>query len=292
VGPTVTVSPNEGLADDSTVTVTVRGFGVGEKVFLSECDSAQDANDLGCGPQLAAQPFITTGNDRSASGSFVLSERAASGPSPPTSGTFCAEFCVLVATQGDGFAWAVAPLAFESSAFVGPSNEESPAATTGTPAPSPSPPCTNSQVNVTDTGGGGAAGHEDQILLFTNVSSTACTLTGYPGVTGLDAGGVPQVQAHRTVGGYMGGLAAGTTTLPQVSISPARSASAVVEGTDNPLGTRPCPYYSSLLVTPPNLTKQTRLQVFGLGTRPPGLPGCTFIEVHPVVAGTTGSPSQ
>ncbi|HEX3565571.1 MAG TPA: DUF4232 domain-containing protein, partial [Acidimicrobiales bacterium] len=128
--------------------------------------------------------------------------------------------------------------------------------------------------------------------LFTNVSSTACTLTGYPGVAGLDAGGVPQVQAHRTVGGYMGGLAAGSTTLPQVSIAPARSASAVVEGTDNPLGTRPCPYYSSLLVTPPNLTKQTRLQVFGLGTRPPGLPGCTFIEVHPVVAGTTGSPSQ
>jgi len=292
VGPSVTVSPNEGLSDGSTVAVTVRGFGVGEKIFLSECDSAEDANDLGCGPQLAAQPFITTGSDRSASGPFVLSERAASGPSPPASGTFCAEFCVLVATQGDGFAWAAAPLAFGSSVFIGPSNERSPAATTGTPAPSPSPPCTNSQVSVTNTGGGAAAGHENQILLFTNTGSTACTLTGYPGVAGLDAGGAQRVQARRSVGGYMGGLAPDTTTLPRVSLAPGRSASAVVEGTDNPLGAQPCPYYLYLLVTPPNLTKEVRVQVFGLGTQPGGLPGCSPIEVHPVVAGTTGSPAR
>jgi hypothetical protein len=292
VGPTVSVFPNEGLADGSTVTVTVRGFGVGEKVFLSECDNAQDANDLGCAPQLAAQPFIVTGNDRSATGPFVVSERAASGPSPPASGIFCAEFCVLVATQGDGFAWAVAPLAFGSSVFIGPANEGSTAATNVTPAPGPSAPCTSSQLSVTDSGGGAALGHVNQILLFTNTSSTSCTLTGYPGVAGLDAGGTQRMQARRTVGGYMGGLSPGATTLPLISIAPDRSASAVVEGTDDPLGAQPCPYYPFLLVTPPNLTKQVRVQVYGLGTRPPGLPGCTAIDVHPVVAGTTGSPAQ
>jgi hypothetical protein len=147
-------------------------------------------------------------------------------------------------------------------------------------------------VSVTNTGGGAALGHEDQILLFTNTSSTACTLTGYPGVAGLDAGGAQRVQARRIVGDYLGGLSPDTTTLPHVSLAPGRSASAVVEGTDNPPGAQPCPYYPFLLVTPPNLTKQVQVQVFGLGTRPPGLPGCTAIEVHPVVAGTTGSPAQ
>jgi len=285
VDPKVVVSPNTGLADGSTVRVTVSGFGIGEKVFLSECASAVDANDLGCGPQLAAQPFVLTGKDRSGSADFVVSERAASIPNTPTLSTFCTEFCVLVATQGDGFAWAVAPLAFGSSQ-LGPNGGES---TTVTTAASASPACTNSQVTVSDSGGGAGLGHEDQILLFTNNSSVACTLTGYPGVAGLNANGQQQVHATRTSSGYMGGLLPGTTTLPLVSLVPGRSASAVVEGTDNPLGPQPCPHYPFLLVTPPNLTKQVRVEVSGLGTRPPGLPGCTTIQVHPVVPGSTGT---
>ena len=285
VDPKVTVSPNSGLTDGSTLRVTVSGFGVAEKVFLSECDSAVDANDLGCGPQLAAQPFVVTGKGRSGSANFVVSERAASMPYTQTLNTSCAEFCVLVATQGDGFAWAVAPLAFGSSQ-LGPNGGES---TTVTTAASTSPPCTNSQVTVTDSGGGAGLGHVNQILLFTNNSSAACTLTGYPGVAGLNASGQQQVQARRTLGGYMGGLSPGTRTLPLVSLAPGRSASAIVEGTDNPLGPQPCPHYPFLLVTPPNLTEQVRLKVSGLGTQPPGLPGCTTIQVHPVVPGSTGT---
>ena len=124
-------------------------------------------------------------------------------PITPTLTTFCAEFCVLVATQGDGFAWAAAPLAFGSSQ-LGPNGGES---TTVTTATSTSPPCTNSQVTVTDSGGGAGLGHEDQILLFTNNSSAACTLTGYPGVAGLNASGQQQVQARRTWAGIWAAIA-------------------------------------------------------------------------------------
>jgi hypothetical protein len=284
IDPAVTVSPDSGLTDGATVKVTVSGFGIGEKIFLSECASAVDANDLGCGPQLALQPFVVTGTGRSGSVNFDTSERAASVPYTSTLSTFCAEFCVLVATQGDGFAWAVAPLGFGSSPG-GLSGGESTTVTSATT----SPPCANDQVAVTDSGGGAGLGHEDQILVFTNTSTTTCTLRGYPGVAGLNASGQEQVEAARTPDGYMGGLAPGTTTLPFVSLAPGRVASAVAEGTDNPLGSQPCPYYPFLLVTPPNLTEQIRVEVSGLGTEPTGLPGCTTIEVHPVVAGITGS---
>jgi hypothetical protein len=68
----------------------------------------------------------------------------------------------------------------------------------------------------------------------------------------------------------------------QLSRAPGQTASATVEETDNPVGSATsCPYYPSLLVTPPNLTDSVRLTVSGLGTNPPGLPGCSPIEVHP-----------
>ena len=76
-----------------------------------------------------------------------------------------------------------------------------------------SPPCTNSQVVVSDAGGGAGLGHEDQMLFFINDSQTACSLSGYPGVAGLNAAGQQIVQARRTTGGYLGGLLPGVLTL-------------------------------------------------------------------------------
>ncbi len=287
VNPDVTVSPSSGLADGATVKVTVSGFGIGEKIFLSECDSAVDANDLGCGPQLAAQPFVVTGSERSGSADFVASERAASTPNTSTLSTSCAAFCVLVATQGDGLAWAAAPLSFRSAG--GGVSGGAPTTVTTDGAPRASSPCTNGELTVSNSGGGAGLGHEDQILVFTNNSSAACTLTGYPGVAGLNANGRQLVQAIRTVGGYMGGVSPETTALPLVTLAPGRSGSAIVEATDNPLGSQPCPYYPFLLVTPPDFTAQVRVEVAGPGTRPPGMPGCTTMEVHPVVPGETGT---
>ncbi len=89
----------------------------------------------------------------------------------------------------------------------------------------------------------------------------------------------------------MGGLGPSVITVPRVSLGPGQVASAVVEGTDNPVGTEVCPYYPTLLVTPPNLTEHVQVTVSGLGTQAGyvGLPGCSAIEVHPVVSGNHGT---
>jgi hypothetical protein len=140
--------------------------------------------------------------------------------------------------------------------------------------------CAN--VGVSGKMASAAAGHQGVVLLFVNNGSTGCVLYGYPGAAGLNAGGAQVVQAQRTLTGMMGGLAPGVTTLPRTTLAPGQSASAVVEGTDVPSGTETnCPTYPSLLVTAPN-TK-------GSVTIPLALPGCSGLQVHPVVPGTSGS---
>jgi hypothetical protein len=153
--------------------------------------------------------------------------------------------------------------------------------TTTTPAGSAAPPCHDGQIAVSDAGGGAALGHEGQVILFTNNSQSTCTLSGYSGVAGLGAQGNQVVQAERTLSGYMGGLATGATTSPIVSLAPGQSASALVEGTDVPVGSATsCPSYPALLVTPPNLTVSVQVTA--------GLPGCSPIQIHPVVPGSSG----
>jgi len=110
VDPKVSVSPGMNLMDGSTVTVVVTGFGVAEKIFVSECANIEDANELGCGQQLAAQPFLTTGNNRSGSTAFVVRTNVATKPYDIATTSRCAPQCVIVATQGVGLAWAVAPI--------------------------------------------------------------------------------------------------------------------------------------------------------------------------------------
>jgi hypothetical protein len=144
------------------------------------------------------------------------------------------------------------------------------------------PPCGGPDLSVSGRQAPGAAGHQGVIILFENNGMAPCTLYGYPGVAGLNPGGVQVVQAERTLTGMMGGLAPGVTTIPIVMLSPGQTGSAVVEGTDVPSGTETgCPSYPSLLVTTPNTTESVRI--------PLGLPGCSPLEVHPVVAGTSGS---
>lgn len=115
IGPKIAVSPRDGLAQGSTVTVTVSGFGKGEKIYVSECDSAEDATDLGCGHQLAAQPFVSTGQNRSGTAKYLVSDRAASTPNNTRLASTCMARCVIVATQGVGFAWAVTSIGFGQS---------------------------------------------------------------------------------------------------------------------------------------------------------------------------------
>jgi Domain of unknown function (DUF4232)/Neocarzinostatin family len=272
--PMVAVAPSTDLVDGGWVKASVTGFGVAQKVYLSECDSAEEANALGCGSQLAAQPFILTDGHGSGSTSFVVRTEAATGPLTPTTVSRCAQLCVIVATQGANGAWAVAPIGFVS--------------TSSTASAKPNAPlCANGQIAISDPGGGAGLSHEDQVLVFTNKSANACTLTGYPGVAALNSAGQQVVQARRTAGGYMGGLGPEDTAIPAVLLRPDQAASAIVEGTDNPVGQeKSCATYPDFLVTPPNLTTSVRLAVSGIGA---GMPGCTPMEVQPVVYGTSGS---
>lgn len=149
--------------------------------------------------------------------------------------------------------------------------------------------CENGQIAVTVLSNGAAAGSIGQVFGFVNVSKVACTLTGYPGVAGLDAQGRQVIQARRQLMGMLGGLANGATTPPTVTLRPGQSASAMVEGSDNPVGTATsCTYYPSLLVTPPNLTRPMKVTETLSGSSIPGFPDCTGIRVDPVVLGATG----
>jgi hypothetical protein len=155
--------------------------------------------------------------------------------------------------------------------------------TTSTTAPALTK-CTFSELSVTPGQYGAGLGHEGGVILFKNVGTSACTLSGYPGVAGLNASGQQVTQAERTRAGYLGGFRTTTGPLPVVDLQPGQTASAFVEGTDIPHGTQTsCPNYPALLVTPP--TSKTSVKI----TRQ--LPGCTPIEVHPIVPGTTGDAS-
>jgi hypothetical protein len=136
--------------------------------------------------------------------------------------------------------------------------------------------CTTAQLAVTSSGNSGM-GHIGVVLIFTNISATPCVEVGYPGVAALTAEGIQAVQALRTPGGYL----QGGTSRKEVTLASGQSASAIVEGTDVPTGTATsCPSYPKLLVTPPNATEQVVISAV--------MPGCSPIEVHPVVSGATG----
>jgi hypothetical protein len=155
------------------------------------------------------------------------------------------------------------------------------ASSTTTVSPVPlTPNCVFSQLSVTASGNSGA-GHIGLVLVFKNLGTRTCKLMGYPGVAGLDAAGNQVIQATRTLNGFMRVLPAGQSP-PVVTLATGQSASAFVEGTDVPTGTATsCPTYPKLLVTPPNTTQSVTIAM--------PMPGCSPVQVHPVVPGTTGS---
>jgi hypothetical protein len=162
-----------------------------------------------------------------------------------------------------------------------------PTPTTTTTIASSAPSCVNGQVSVSAGSVVAGLGHVAVPFVFTNQSQATCTLSGYPGVAGLNEMGNQVVQAERTLGGYMGPFLT-SPNLPVVPLAPGQSASALIESTDNPIGTATtCPAYPSFLVTPPNLTVSVRQPIPNFGSDP-GIPGCSQIDVHPVVPGDTG----
>jgi hypothetical protein len=139
-------------------------------------------------------------------------------------------------------------------------------------------PCWSEQIAVSASPTQGAFGHRSVTLLFALAGGAdPCTLTGYPGV---DSGtGGPPTHAQRTPRGYMGGLPSGVEVPPTVTVSLSTQAQAIVEGVEGmavDAAGNPCPGYTDLAVSPPDI-----VQVF---TVPATIDACR-LEVHPVTAG-------
>jgi hypothetical protein len=108
----VTVTPASNLRNGEKVRVTVSGYGLGAKFFVSECADAKDVSPGGCGGQLALQNFGLT--NMMGSGSYVVTVKnvAATGLSPKGPFRTCLNNCVLTATGGEGGANSYVPLRF------------------------------------------------------------------------------------------------------------------------------------------------------------------------------------
>jgi hypothetical protein len=96
----VSVTPSKNLHDGQEVTVGIKGFPPGSKVFVSECTTPLEANDLGCGNQLALQPFTFSSQAGSGSIPFVVHSSAGTAPYSETIAP-CSGECVIVATSGN-----------------------------------------------------------------------------------------------------------------------------------------------------------------------------------------------
>ena len=108
--PKVIVTPSTDLTNGETVEVSVTGFGVGGKFWISECASAADASTAGCGT--AFSTFGMTRATGSGSQELTVSSTARSGPTTTSSTTPCSGQCVVVATAGIGYGYASAPITF------------------------------------------------------------------------------------------------------------------------------------------------------------------------------------
>jgi hypothetical protein len=128
----------------------------------------------------------------------------------------------------------------------------------------------------------GAAGTIGQVLLFDNVSNKTCLLHAFPGVAGLDSAGNQIAQATREVN--LTPFTGSTASLPTTQLAPGSTASALVLGSDVPVGAATsCVTYAALLVTPPNAVQSVHVNA--------SLPGCSGLRVGPVYPGTTGMSS-
>ena len=154
----------------------------------------------------------------------------------------------------------------------------SPTGTPASPAVAGPSPCQISALKVALGSANSAAGTEELPIQFTNISSTTCTLYGYPGVSftgetyAVQVG--PAATRNHTATVALVTLAPGAVASAQISIVDAQNYSA------GPCGLTTA---SGILVYPPNLTKSVGLPFNGYT--------CVHAKDHvltvdPVVAGS------
>jgi hypothetical protein len=154
---------------------------------------------------------------------------------------------------------------------------------TSTPAPSSSPAgtdaCTTAQLQVRLTHTGALGGQAGGYLSFTNDSTTACQIEGWPAVIALTAAGKATTLKHAQSTMY--GAWHVPAPLPVMKLQPGDSAYAVVAADDQPAGAASCPApYVRLRVSPPGGSGSVVISAWlpGAGT---DLPACAAVNGSP-----------
>jgi hypothetical protein len=143
--------------------------------------------------------------------------------------------------------------------------------------------CQETQLDVQLVPDGGSHGHVASLIVMTNVSSTSCTVSGYPVVRVIDSPKAGfSLLAKDTLNGFMGGISLTHAVVPVPSVklrSHGGTASSMVEGAV--AGSSVCLWFKMMSVHLPHLSPGYRFKT--------NIPTCTIPEVHPFVKGTSGS---
>jgi hypothetical protein len=140
--------------------------------------------------------------------------------------------------------------------------------------------CGNSSLSTSLRSADAATMHEGEVLVFTNVGKQTCVVSGYPGAS-IEHKSATLINAARTLNGFMGD-GQNLTGVPQVTLKPGASGSAVVEWVENAGQKCYANRVGTLFVTPPNTTATVAVgSSLTIGQN--GI--CSGFEIHPVVAG-------
>lgn len=151
------------------------------------------------------------------------------------------------------------------------------------PPPRGHPPtrtCPTSHLSIDLVHTGAAGGMAGGRIRFTNHSPVTCSLTGWPDLVAVTAGGTKRRAVQRRTTMFGPHPAASS---PIVTMRHGGSAEAVFTVGDHPRSGRHCPSpYHRLRITPPGDTTRVTLSAWlpGYGY----LPACTPLNVSPVVA--------
>jgi hypothetical protein len=149
------------------------------------------------------------------------------------------------------------------------------------------PDCVETQLAVTGVGAAGGSLHAGVVIHYRNLSPTACSLTGYSNVVGLNFESGKSRVARRIVNGYLGGWMGykkGKSEPLPLAVLRARGgeASSMVEWADGGTDQQPgCSVLSSLWVNMAGGRRPFALKELMLV--------CGYFDATPIVPGATGS---
>jgi Protein of unknown function (DUF4232) len=124
----------------------------------------------------------------------------------------------------------------------------------------PSPWCSADQLSTSIGHTAAAGGQQSGYLVFTNVSRTACHVSGWPTLVAVRPNGSFRKATH-VASDALGGPR--RRAAPDVVLQPGARADAVFAVSDNPRASSECPTpYRYLLVEAPRISRQVRLSAW------------------------------